>query len=152
MLFSILLFPDNIKAQKDSNSLLRLNHVHMTEQSLNTNKQLERKALKSSAVVHFLRAYDHKAARKRNTNLRSLNRSLAKQRLPLALLFCQILLIGILISLPCSAFVVTFTVLPKCNKSLQQVSRDVRVCTVSLSVRALGGGSQYSLKARITKS
>lgn len=79
MPFSIL--PDNIKAQKDSNSSPLLNHTHLTAQPLNTNKRLERKALKSSSVVPCLWPYNHKAAKNRNTNPRSLNRSLAKQRL-----------------------------------------------------------------------
>lgn len=82
--FSILYIP-NIKAQKDSNSLLLSNHVHLTAPSLNTNKWPQRKALKSSAAVPCLRAYNHKAAKDRITNLRSLNRSLAKQRLGSAL-------------------------------------------------------------------
>ena len=128
--FPFSIFPDNIKAWRDSNSSLLLNHVHLTARSLNTNKRLERKALKCSAVVPCLRAYNHKAAQDRNTNLRSLNRSLAKLRLGSALLFGQILQIWILISTPMSSFS-SLTAPPKCNKSLQQVSRHVRVCTVS---------------------
>lgn len=95
--FSI--FPDNIKAHRDLKSSLLLNHVLFTAQSLNKNKRPERKAFKSSALVPCLWAYNHKAPKNRNTNLRSLNRSLAEQRLSSPLLFGQNLGIFILISL-----------------------------------------------------
>lgn len=95
-------FPDGIKAQKDSNSLLLLNHVPLTAQSLNTNKWLERKALKSSAVV----PEGIWSQSSQEQNIRSLNRSLAKQHLG-----CWF-----------PALVLTFTAPPKC-KSAASVRR-----------------------------
>lgn len=77
-------------------------------------KQPESKALKSFASVTCPKAHNHKAARTRNTNLQSLNRSLQS-------ILVQLSDFGQACKCVPQVFLLTFASPPKLNKHVQQV-------------------------------
>lgn len=82
-------------------------------------KQPESEALKPFAPVTCLKAYNHKAAKTRNTNLQSLNRSLEN-------ILVQLSDFGQTCEYIPRVSLLTLATSPKLNKSLQQVSRKVK--------------------------